>query len=142
MMLRNSKIIAHGTIYRQSSLWTIIFLNMNGGFFFHKRNEKWGRQFAIFLVCLEGGEVLDTPPPAYQNSLPTYNQAVRYSWPLNSVEWRIDLVWDTHHTGQTMPIIKLPKGSRKKGGSFLSCRATKRGGGLNGCVTKEKKTFL
>ena len=35
----------------------------------------------------------------------------------------------------------VSKGSRRK--SFLlSGRATKRGGGLNGCVTKEKRTFL
>ena len=44
-------------------------------------------------------------------------------------------------------IIKLSHGGTPELGkpqksSFLSCRATKRGGGLNGCATKEKSTFF
>ena len=55
-----------------------------------------------------------------------------------------------HRSGQEFFFIQALNGlinllrameSRKKS-SFLSGRATKRGGGLNGCATKQKKTFF
>ena len=39
-------------------------------------------------------------------------------------------------------IITRPHKESRKKSSFLSGRATKRGGGLNGCATKEKITFF
>ena len=39
-------------------------------------------------------------------------------------------------------LIRLECLGKPQKNSFLSGRATKRGGGLNGCATKEKRTFF